>query len=290
MIYKGKTFFITGASRGIGLAIAKRVAKQGANIAIIAKTAKPHPKLEGTIYTAAEEIEQEGGNALPIMVDIRDEEHVQQAVEKTVHTFGGIDVCVNNASAIFLSNTLQTPMKRYDLMQNVNTRGSFLVSQTCLPYLLKAENPHILMLSPPLDLKGCWFSNHLAYSIAKFGMSLCVLGLAEEYKGNIAVNALWPRTAIATHAVKNILANEATFQNCRKAEILADAAHLIFQKQAREFSGNFLIDDSFIYQETGKTDFSHYSVNPEKRLIPDFFVPETPSPPPGVTFEGNQKD
>jgi citronellol/citronellal dehydrogenase len=275
----GKTLFITGASRGIGLAIGLRAARDGANVAIAAKTAEPHPKLEGTIHTAAEAIEKAGGKALPLVCDIRFEEQVQAAVEKTAETFGGIDICVNNASAISPTRILDTEMKRYDLMNQINTRGTFLVSKTCIPYLAKAENPHILMLSPPLDMQAKWFSGHVAYAIAKFGMSLCVLGMAEELKAEgIAVNALWPRTTIATAAVNNLLGGEALMRASRKPEILADAAHMIFSKPSREFTGNFLIDDTFL-AENGVTDFDSYRVDPSRDLAPDFFVPEhVPAP------------
>jgi citronellol/citronellal dehydrogenase len=280
---KGKTLFITGASRGIGLAIAKRAARDGANIAIAAKTSNPNPKLEGTIHSAAKQVEDAGGKALAIACDIRDEEEVQRAVEQTVAAFGGIDICVNNASAISLTPIEQTEMKRLDLMFAVNARGTFLVSKTCLPHLKKAKNPHILTISPPLDMKPEWFSGHVAYSIAKYGMSLCVLGLADELKKDgIAVNALWPRTTIATAAVKNILGGDKLMRMSRSPEIVADAAHLIFQQPAKTFSGNFLIDDTFLYSVGGVTDFENYRVDPSMPLAPDFFVPAKSKPPPGV--------
>lgn len=280
----GKTLFISGASRGIGLAIAKRAAQDGANITIAAKTAEPHPKLPGTIYTAAEEIEAAGGKALPLQVDIRYEESVAEAVSKTVETFGGIDICVNNASAIQLSGTLQTEMKRYDLMHQINTRGTFLVSKTCLPHLKQAENPHILNLSPPLDMKPYWFGPHVAYTMAKYGMSMCVLGMAEEFKKEgVAVNALWPRTAIATAAIQNILGGEEAMKGCRKVEIMADAAHAILTKPSREFTGQFCIDDTLLYEE-GERDFAQYNMDPDVDPFPDFFVPLESSPPPGVTI------
>lgn len=283
--FTGKTLFVTGASRGIGLAIAKRAARDGANIAIIAKTSDPNPKLEGTIHTAAKEIEDAGGKALAIACDIRHEEEVQRAVDETVAAFGGIDICVNNASAIALTPIEQTDIKRFDLMFAVNTRGTFLVSQTCLPHLRKAKNPHILMLSPPLDMKPQWFSGHVAYSIAKYGMSLCVLGLADELKKDgIAVNALWPRTAIATAAVRNILGGDKMMHMSRSPEIVADAAHLVFQQPATSFSGNFLIDDTFLHSVGGITDFEKYRVDPSLPLAPDFFVPADSRPPPGVTI------
>jgi len=280
---KGKTLFVTGASRGIGLAIAKRAARDGANIAIVSKTSEPNPKLEGTIHTAAKEIEDAGGKALAIACDIRHEEEVQRAVELTVSAFGGIDICVNNASAISLTPIEKTDIKRFDLMFAVNTRGTFLVSQACLPHLRKAKNPHILTLSPPLDMKPQWFSGHVAYSIAKYGMSLCVLGLADELKKDaIAVNALWPRTAIATAAVRNILGGDKMMHMSRSPEIVADAAHLVFQQPAKSFTGNFLIDDTFLHSAGGVADFEQYRVDPSMPLAPDFFVPADSTPPPGV--------
>jgi len=279
---KGKTLFITGASRGIGLAIAKRAAKDGANIAIAAKSAEPHKHLPGTIYTAAEEVEAAGGKALPLVCDIRFEDQVQAAVDETVKKFGGIDICINNASAISLTGTEATAMKRWDLMHQINARGTFLTSKACIPHLKKAENPHVLMLSPPLDMSPKWFGGHVAYTMAKFGMSMCVLGMAEEFKNDgIAFNALWPRTAIATAAVKFALGGEAMINGSRTTDILSDAAHLIFTKPAKEFTGNFLIDDSFLYQN-GVSDFEKYRVDPSKKLFPDFFVPDSSVPPPGV--------
>jgi len=283
MSLQGKTLFITGASRGIGLAIALRAARDGANVAIAAKTAEPHPKLAGTIYTAAAQIEAAGGQALPLVVDVRDEASVMDAVAQTVSRFGGVDICVNNASAIQLTGTLQTEMKRYDLMNQVNARGTFLTSRACLPHLLKAPNPHVLMLSPPLDMKPKWFAAHTAYTMAKFGMSMCVLGMSEEFRHDgVAFNALWPRTAIATAAIEFALAGEEGLRHCRKPEIMADAAHAVFAKPAREFTGNFLIDDTFLYGE-GVRDFAQYSVDPSESLMPDFFVPDDAAPPPGVT-------
>jgi citronellol/citronellal dehydrogenase len=282
MSLQGKTLFITGASRGIGLAIALRAARDGANIVIAAKTAEPHPKLPGTIYTAAAEIEAAGGQALPLVVDVREEDSVQAAVDQAVARFGGIDICVNNASAISLTGTLSTDMKRYDLMHQINARGTFLTSKACLPHLKKAENPHVLTLSPPLDIKAKWFAPHVAYSIAKFNMSLCVLGMAEEFKGEgVAFNALWPRTAIATAAIRFALAGDEGMRHCRTVEIMADAAHAIFEKPSRDFSGNFLIDDTFLYGE-GVRDFDQYRVDPTVALMPDFFVPDDSVPPPGV--------
>ncbi len=275
----GKTLFISGASRGIGLAIAKRAAQDGANVAIAAKTAEPHPKLEGTIYTAAEEVEAAGGRALPVICDIRYEEQVQAAVAKTVETFGGLDICINNASAIQLTPTLETDMKRYDLMHGINTRGTFLVSKTCIPHLKNAENPHVLNLSPPLDMKPKWFGGHVAYTMAKFGMSMCVLGMAEEFrKDGIAFNALWPRTAIRTAAVQNVLGGDEAMRRCRKVEILSDAAHIILTRPSREFTGNFCLDD-LILASAGITDLSGYADVPDDELMPDFFVPDDMPPP-----------
>ena len=282
MTLSGKTLFITGASRGIGLAIALRAARDGANIAIAAKTAEPHPKLAGTIYTAAQDIERAGGKALPLMVDVRDETMVRDALDKTAQKFGGIDIVVNNASAIALTNTTATDMKRFDLMQQINARGTFMVSKWAIGYLEKAANPHILMISPPLDMKEKWFAPHTAYSMAKFGMSLVVLGLAGELRGKgIAVNALWPRTLIATAAVQNLLGGAAMAARGRKPDIVADAAYAIFNKPSRQFTGRFVIDDSFL-AENGVTDFDHYRVDPTQTLAPDFFVPDDSAPPPGV--------
>ena len=270
----GKTLFVTGASRGIGLAIAQRCARDGANVAIAAKTAEAHPKLPGTIFTAAREIEAAGGKALPLQTDIRDEEAVKAAIEKTVSHFGGLDILVNNASAISLTTIEATEMKRFDLMHQINARGTFMVSKYAIPHLAKAANPHILMLSPPLDMKEKWFAPHTAYSMAKFGMSLVVLGLAGELRAKgIGVNALWPRTTIATAAVNNLLGGDALMRASRTPEILADAAYRIFLKPAHDFSGNFLIDDSFLAEE-GVTDFDRYRVDPTQALHVDFFVPE----------------
>ncbi len=282
MSLSGKTLFVTGASRGIGLAIALRAARDGANIAVAAKTAEPHKHLPGTIHTAAQEIEEAGGKALPLVVDVRDEASVNAAVEKTVAAFGGIDICVNNASAIQLTGTLATDMKRYDLMQQINQRGTFLTSRACIPHLKRAANPHVLMLSPPLDMSPRWFAPHVAYTMAKFGMSLCVLGMAEEFRPDgIAFNALWPRTGIATAAIRFALAGDEGLKSCRTVEIMADAAHAIFEKPARAFTGNFLIDDTFLYGE-GVRDFEQYRVDPTRALMPDFFVPADIPPPPGV--------
>ena len=271
MSLRGKTLFITGASRGIGLAIGLRAARDGANVAIIAKTAEPNPKLPGTIFTAAKEIEEAGGKALPIMCDIRFEDQVAAAVAKTVETFGGIDILVNNASAINLTSTEMTDMKRYDLMHGINTRGTFMCSKLCVPHLKKAANPHVLNLSPPLNMETRWFQPHVAYTMAKFGMSMCVLGMAGEFKGKIAFNALWPRTTIATSAIKNLLGGDAAMKGSRKPEIMGDAAHVIFNRDAKECTGNFFIDDE-VMASVGKTDLSEYAVVPGSPLLPDFFV------------------
>lgn len=280
---KGKTLFITGASRGIGLAIALRAARDGANVAVAAKTSDPNPKLEGTIHTAAAAIEQAGGRALPLMCDIRDEAQVAAAVATTVETFGGIDICINNASAISLTSIEKTEPKRFDLMFGINTRGTFVTTQACLPHLKKSANPHVLMMSPPLDMKPQWFAGHVAYSIAKYGMSLCVLGLAEELKvDGVAVNALWPRTTIATAAIKNVLGGDKLMRMSRSPEILADAAHLIFTQPAKTFTGNFLIDDTFLHKVGGVMQFEDYRIDPALPLAPDFFVPADSVPPPGV--------
>jgi citronellol/citronellal dehydrogenase len=285
MSLKGKTLFITGASRGIGLAIALRAARDGANIAVAAKTAEPHPKLAGTIYTAAAEIERAGGKALPLVVDVRDEANVAAAVRQCAETFGGIDICINNASAINLASTEQIDMRRYDLIQQINTRGTFVTTRACVPYLKRAANPHVLTLSPPLDLKPRWFAPHLAYSLSKFGMSLCMLGMAEEYaQAGIACNALWPRTTIATAAVEFALGGPAMMRRSRKPEIVADAAHVILTRPARECTGRFFIDDSVLY-EAGVRDFAAYSVEPGGPLLADLFIAREPPPPPGVQLE-----
>ena len=269
---RGKTLFITGASRGIGKAIGLRAAQDGANVVIAAKTAEPHPKLPGTIYTAAEEIEAAGGKALPLIVDVRDENQIQAAVAKTLETFGGIDILVNNASAIFLAGTVGTPMKRFDLMHQINTRGTYACSQACIPYLKKAANPHILNLSPPLNMEARWFAPHVAYTMAKYGMSMCVLGMSAELnKDGIAVNALWPRTPIVTAAVQNLLGGEATIRGSRKPEIVADAAHAVLTKDSRTCAGNFFIDDDVLKAE-GVTDLERYAVVPGAPLLPDFFL------------------
>jgi citronellol/citronellal dehydrogenase len=280
----GKTLFITGASRGIGFAIALRAARDGANIAIAAKTAEPHPKLSGTIYTAAEEIERAGGKALPLVVDVRDETLVRDALAKTATHFGGVDIVVNNASAIAISNVAHTDMKRFDLMHQINARGTFMVSKWALPHLEKAVNPHILMISPPLDMKEKWFAPHTAYSMAKFSMSLVVLGLAGELRPKgIAVNALWPRTVIATAAVQNLLGGDAIMRQARKPDIVADAAYAVFSTSARELTGRFLIDDTFL-AEHGVTDFDRYRADPTQPLMADFFVPDDMPPPNGFNI------
>jgi len=285
MSLAGKTLFITGASRGIGLAIALRAARDGANIVIAAKTAEPHKKLPGTIFSAAEAVEKAGGQALPIVVDVREPESVNAAVEAAVARFGGIDICVNNASAIQLTGTLQTDIRRYDLMNQVNARGTFIVSRACIPHLKQASNPHVLMLSPPLDMSPRWFQNHVAYTMAKFGMSMCVLGMSAEFKDEgIAFNALWPRTGVATAAIEFALAGEEGLRHCRTADIMADAAYAIFNKPARECTGNFFIDDVLLYAE-GERDFDKYRVDPTKDLMPDFFVPEDTPLPPGVSMK-----
>ena len=270
MSLKGKTLFISGASRGIGKAIGLRAAADGANVVIAAKTTEPHPKLPGTIYTAAEEIEKAGGKALACVVDIRFEEQVEEAVKQTVAKFGGIDILINNASAISLTGTLETSMKRYDLMHGINTRGTFLCSQKCIPHLLKSENPHILNLSPPLNMEEQWFAPHVAYTMAKFGMSMCVLGMAAEFK-KIAVNALWPRTVIATSAVQNLLGGDQLVAASRKPEIISDAAYVILNKKNREWTGKFLIDED-VLRSTGVTDFSGYAMTPGVEPMVDFFV------------------
>jgi citronellol/citronellal dehydrogenase len=272
---RGKTLFITGASRGIGLAIALRAARDGANVVIAAKTTEPHPKLPGTIFTAKEEIEKAGGKALACVVDVRMEEQIRSAVDEAVRTFGGIDILVNNASAISLTGTVDTPLKRFDLMHGINTRGTFACSQACIPHLMKAENPHILNISPPLNMEARWFAPHIAYTMAKYGMSLCVLGMHEELKPHrIAVNALWPKTVIATAAVQNLLGGDATTRAARKPEIVADAAYAIFTRKSTEFTGHFAIDED-VLRDAGVTDLSAYAVTPgmkDSELITDYFL------------------
>ncbi|MFN8160972.1 MAG: NAD(P)-dependent oxidoreductase [Solirubrobacterales bacterium] len=275
MSLAGKTMIMSGGSRGIGLAIAVRAAQQGANVALLAKTAEPHPKLPGTIYTAAEEIEAAGGKALPIVGDVRDDEAVENAVTRAAEEFSGIDICVNNASAIDLRSTEQIDMKRYDLMQDINCRGTFVLSRSCIPHLREAENPHILTLSPPINLSPKWAGGQLAYTIAKYGMSLCTLGLAEELRGDgIAANSLWPRTVIATAAVQNLLGGDEAMARSRRPEILADAAAAIFARPSREATGNFYIDDEVLAEE-GITDLSGYGYGgAESELLPDLFLDE----------------
>jgi citronellol/citronellal dehydrogenase len=273
MSLANKTLFVTGASRGIGLAIALAAARDGANVAVAAKTVKPDPRLPGTIFTAAEAIEKAGGKALPLPCDIRDEQGVEKAIADTVAKFGGIDILVNNASAISLTGTLATPMKRYDLMHQINGRGTFLCSQKCILHLAKAANPHVLNLSPPLDFDAKWFANHPAYTLAKYSMSVYAWAMAAEFKDKgIAFNCLWPRTAIATSAIKNVLGGDEAMKACRKPEIMADAAYAIFNRPARSCTGNFFIDDEVLAAE-GVTDFDKYAVSPGTRLMPDFFVP-----------------
>ncbi len=266
-----KTIFITGSSRGIGRSIALRCAKDGANIVIVAKTAEPHPKLPGTIYTVAEEVEKAGGKALPLMVDIRDEVAIQAAVQETVAKFGGIDILVNNASAISLTPTLETPMKRFDLMFGVNVRATFACSQACIPHLQRGNNPHILTLSPPLNMDGKWFKDNLAYTMSKYGMSECTLGLAAEFaKDGIAVNSLWPKTSIATAAIQYNFP-EAIYQCSRKPEIVADAAYVILTSDSRTTTGKFFVDED-VLREAGITDFNQYAIDPSKRTYKDFFL------------------
>ncbi|HWH93326.1 MAG TPA: NAD(P)-dependent oxidoreductase [Baekduia sp.] len=270
---EGKTLFISGASRGIGLAIAVRAARDGANVALIAKTAEPHPKLEGTVYTAAEAIEAAGGTALPIVGDIRDDQQVADAVAATVEKFGGIDICINNASAINLSGTEAMDLKRYDLMQSINTRGTFVVSKACVPYLKQGDNPHVLTLSPPISLQPRWLGGHIGYTIAKYGMSLCTLGMAEEFRGaGIAFNGLWPKTLVATAAVQNLLGGDAAMARSRRPEIVADAAYIVLTRDSRQYTANLaLVED--VLAEEGVTDLSPYSYGgDDAELQPDLFV------------------
>jgi len=279
MSLKDKVIFISGGSRGIGLAMAKKAASDGAKIVIAAKTTEPHPKLPGTIFTAADEIVQAGGDALPVVCDIRDEDNVRDVINQAVEHFGGIDICINNASAIQLTNVTDTAMKRYDLMHQINGRGTYMVSKYCLPHLKKSENPHILNLSPPLDMSAKWFAGTVAYTMAKYTMSMCVLGMAEEFKDfGIAVNALWPRTAIATAAVQNHLGGDEIMRLSRNVDIMADASYEILTKDAKSFTGNFCIDD-LVLHSAGITDFTKYADVPFAELMPDFFVPDdTPLP------------
>ncbi|XP_064604519.1 LOW QUALITY PROTEIN: hydroxysteroid dehydrogenase-like protein 2 [Liolophura sinensis] len=281
----GKTLFITGASRGIGKAIALKAAKDGANIVIAAKTAEPHPKLPGTIYTAAKEIEDAGGKAYPCVVDIRYEDQVRKAVDEAVQKFGGIDILVNNASAISLTGTAETPMKRYDLMMGINGRGTYLCSQACLPYLKKGSNPHILNLSPPLNMKAKWFQNHVAYTMAKYGMSMCVLGMSEEFRPyKIGVNALWPRTTIFTAAMEMLAGGKGIKNQCRTVDIISDAAYIMLSKESSTYTGNFAIDDE-VLKSAGITDLEQYSCVPGSTLMLDFFLDEDPN---AVHLPGSQ--
>ncbi|MCZ0733348.1 SDR family oxidoreductase [Phreatobacter sp. AB_2022a] len=286
MSLKGKTLFITGASRGIGLAIGLRAARDGANVVVAAKTETAHPKLPGTIHTAAEELKAAGGNALPLVVDVREEESVAGAIARTVEHFGGLDIVVNNASAINLAPVDKLDMKRFDLMHQVNARGTYLVSKYAIPHLRESaaagRNPHILALSPPLDMNVKWFAGTTGYSMAKFGMSLVVLGLSGELKGEVGVNALWPRTTIATSAIKNLLGGDSLMRQSRSPEILADAAWRIFNKPS-DFTGHFLVDDTFLAGE-GVTDFDVYRMDPSQALAPDFFVPEAIKPPATASY------
>ena len=284
---QGKRAIISGGSRGIGLAIAKRLAAEGGSIAILAKTAEPHPKLPGTFYRAADEIKEAGGKALPIVTDVRDENQVKSAVAQAAEAFGGLDICINNASAISLTPTSKTEMKRFDLMFAVNVRATFMLSKECLPHLEQSENPHILNISPPLDMQTKWFAPSVAYTMSKFGMSQCVLGMAGELKSKgIGVNALWPHSVIATAAISNVVAGNLAFPHCRKPEIMADAAAVILSKKAAEFTGQFCIDDVLLSSE-GVSDFSVYRVDPSKPLWSDFFVPEgTPEIEPVVMMSG----
>lgn len=268
----GKTLYITGASRGIGKTIALRAARDGANVAVIGKTAEPNAKLPGTVFSARDEIIAAGGQAIACVCDVRDEAQVKRAVDETIAAFGGVDVLVNNASAIFLAGTLETPMKRFDLMHAVNVRATFLCSQLCLPHLLRSENPHILNLAPPLNMNAHWFAGNVAYTMSKYGMSMCVLGMAEEFRERgVAVNALWPKTAIATAAVQNLLGGADAIRGCRTPEIVADAAHAILTRPARDCTGNFFIDEA-VLRDAGVDDFYRYAVEPGALLLPDFFL------------------
>jgi citronellol/citronellal dehydrogenase len=273
--FKDKSVIMSGGSRGVGLEIAKALGKDGANIAILAKTTEPHPTLPGTIFTAADEIEEVGGTALPIVCDIRYEDQVEAAVEETVNKFGGIDICINNASAIHLTDTVNTPMKRYDLMHNINVRGTFILSQKCIPHLIKGDNSHILTLSPPLDIARKWFGMTLAYTTAKYGMSLVAHGLAEELgKHNVASNCLWPRTSLDTAAVRNVIGEELV-KGSRKPSIYADAAYAVLKRDSSSCTGNFFLDQD-VLEEEGVTDFDQYAIDPEAKLVSDFFVDDNP--------------
>ena len=282
MSLRGKTLFITGASRGIGHAIALRAAQDGANIAIAAKSTQAHPRLSGTIYSAAKDVEACGGHALPLVVDVRDESSVQAAIAETVRAFGGIDIVVNNASAISRTPVEVTEMKRYDLMQQVNARGTFLVSKLALPHLRRSVNPHILALAPPLNLAPRWFAGHVAYTISKYGMSMCILGMAAEFAAEgIACNALWPRFGIATAAIEFAVGDADELRKCRKPEMMADAAYAIFRRPARQCTGNFFIDDTLLHEE-GVRDFARYRVDPNTSLRLGMFIPDNDPPPPGA--------
>ena len=273
--FKNKTVIMSGGSRGVGLEIAKALGKDGANVAILAKTTEPHPTLPGTIFTAADEIKEVGGTALPIVCDIRYEDQVEAAVEETVNKFGGIDICINNASAIHLTDTVNTPMKRYDLMHNINVRGTFMLSQKCIPHLIKGDNSHILTLSPPLDIARKWFGMTLAYTTAKYGMSLVAHGLAEELgKHNVASNCLWPRTSLDTAAVRNVIGEELV-KGSRKPSIYADAAYAVLKRDSSSCTGNFFLDQD-VLEEEGVTDFDQYAIDPEAKLVSDFFVDDNP--------------
>ncbi|MBN9569115.1 MAG: NAD(P)-dependent oxidoreductase [Alphaproteobacteria bacterium] len=290
MSLKGKTIFMTGGSRGIGLAIALRAARDGANIAIAAKTAAPHRHLPGTIYTAAEEIERAGGKALPLVVDVRNDGAVFDAVEKTAASFGGIDICLNNASAISLTGTLETDMKRFDLMHQITARGTFLTSKACIPHLKRAANPHVLNMSPPLNLDTKWLGRHVAYTSAKLVMAMCTAGMAEEFRNDgIAFNSLWPRTGIATAAIEFAVSGKEGMRACRTVDIMSDAAYIVLNKKAREFTGNFLIDDIVLY-EAGERDFDKYRVDPSHDLGGgDYMIPDTMPLPPGVSLKAVQR-
>ncbi len=268
---KNKTIFITGSSRGIGRAMALRFAQDGANIVITGKTSEKHPTLPGTIHTVAKEVEEAGGKALPLVLDVRDETQIQAAVEKTVETFGGIDILVNNASAIYIRDTLHTPMKRFDLMMGVNARATFACSQACIPHLMKAENPHILNMAPPLHMSAKWFKDHLAYTYSKYGMSVCTLGMSAEFKDDgIAVNSLWPKTTIATSAIKVNFPPE-LYAASRDASIVADAAYVIVTKESKATTGNFFVDED-VLAEAGETDFERYNMTPGVTPMPDYFL------------------
>lgn len=286
MSLKGKTLFMTGGSRGIGLAIGVRAARDGANVVIAAKTAEKHKHLPGTIYTAAEEIEKAGGKALPVVCDVRSEDQVYAAVDKAVRTFGGIDMLLNNASAISLTGTLETDMKRYDLMHQITARGTFLTSKACIPHLKQAANPHVLNMSPPLDVRAKWLGRHVAYTSAKLVMAMCTRGMAEEFREDgIAFNSLWPRTGIATAAIEFAVSGQEGLKSCRTVDIMADAAYIIFNKDARAFTGNFLIDDLVLW-EAGERDFDKYRVDPSYDLgTGDYMIPPELAPPPGMNFK-----